>query len=172
MRNFELNFATISEEYRKKWNIGKLNDFVHLVKDGQFINDTLYRVGGIGGINTKDDYFLLLKHTEDYYEDSDYNKGDINKKRHLKSQWCIIDKDGNEKIVFDNSFCSPYLHRGLIYSVDHKYYNIETGYCYGSVSSSMSSDTFIFLNTEFDKDKTKRGVIKINKFDGTFELFQ
>jgi hypothetical protein len=36
----------------------------------------------------------------------------------------------------------------------------------------MSSDTFIFLNNEFDKDKTKRGIIKINKFDGTWELFQ
>ncbi len=170
MRNFELKHVILSNEYRKKWNVHSLNDFYFLIKNGERINDTLYRKGGLGDIDTKDDYFLILKHTEAFY--SDDITTDETRKRYLKSQWCIIDKDGNEKVIFDN-FVTPYLSGGQIYSVDHKYYNIETGYFYGYSYGTISSDTFIFfINNTLEKDKTKRGVIKINKFDGTFELFQ
>lgn len=173
MRTFELSHIELDNDYRKKWNIGNLNDFVHLTRNGQLINNTLYRKGGLGKINTKNDYFLLLKHTEDYYEDSDYNKGDINKKRHLRSNWCIIDKDGNEKIVFNNNTLDyPYLSGGLIYSIGHKYYNIETGYFYCHSYHSLDSDNFLFLDNKFDEDKSKQGIMKINKNDGSWELFQ
>jgi len=36
----------------------------------------------------------------------------------------------------------------------------------------MKSEQYVFLNNEFDKDKSRRGVMKINKADGTFELFK
>jgi hypothetical protein len=35
----------------------------------------------------------------------------------------------------------------------------------------MNSNEYLFLNNEYDKDESKRGVMKINKKDGTWELF-
>lgn len=93
-------------------------------------------------------------------------------KKYLKSQWCIIDKEGTEKIVF-NSFQNPYLvEDSCIYSLDSNYFNIETGekYCYSS--TSMTAKDFIFLKNEFDDDKSKRGVMIINKNTGGVELFK
>jgi hypothetical protein len=162
----ELNPIKLNDEYRKKWNVSQ-SDFLHLCNDGVKINDSLYRVG-MFGCNIKNDYFLLLKHVEAFYSD-DIVK-DKNKKPHLESQWCIVDKNGVEKVNFE-SFKSPYLQGGKIYAIDGKYYNIETGEYYGSSSHSMSTEKFIFINNQFHQDESKRGVLKINKADGSSELF-
>ena len=37
----------INEDYAKKWN-ERLRDFVCITKNGELLNPTLYRVGGIG----------------------------------------------------------------------------------------------------------------------------
>ncbi len=158
--------AEITEQYRKKWN-ERLNDFIYIYKDGVKLNDTLYRKGGMGG-EFKDGYMLLLKHIEAYYEDSITK--DKNRKRHLSDAWCILDTNGIEKVNF-KKFESPYLSGGQIYSLDQKYYNIETGEFYCKAYTSITSSQFIFLDNQFDSDKSRRGVMKINKQDGTWELF-
>ena len=84
---------------------------------------------------------------------------------------CILDNNGIEKVNL-KPFDNVYLVGGLIYSVDNKYYNIETGEFYCNSYQILTSTEFIFLNNEFDEDKSKRGVIKIKKSDGTFELFK
>lgn len=156
----------LPEEYRKKWN-EHMKDFVRLAINENIVNDSLYRVGGFGAKLT-DGYFMLLKYVEDYYSDSITKiKKD---KQHLSGRWCIIDKNGVEKVVFD-SFKNPYLTGGQVYSLDSKYYNIETGELYCDAFTYMKSSEFIFLANLYDKDESRRGVMKINKKDGTWELF-
>lgn len=164
----ELRPVFLSEEYRVKWNCGHMNDFVNIYLDGIKVSDTLYRVGGIGG-RFVDGYIMLLKHTEAFYEDSITK--DPKRKPHLKDQWCILNDSGIEKVVF-RQFASPYLKGGVVYVLDNKYYNIETGEKYCNSYTSMSSDEFIFLDNAYDDDKSRRGVMKINKKDGTFEIFK
>ena len=166
----ELIPIQLNDEYRKKWNVHN-SDFKLLYKDGVKVSDTLYRVGGFGA-NLNDDYFMLLKHIEAFYS-KDIMKMCINKDpKHLAGHWCIIDKNGIEKVNFED-FDSPYLTGGCVYSLKNKYYNIETGECYCTYSSEcMTTEHFIFLNNQFDDDKSKRGVIKIMKATGTYELFK
>ena len=112
---------------------------------------------------------MLLKHVEAFYEDS------ITKiqadKPHLEGHWCIIDKNGVEKVNF-KQFESPYMRGGQVYSLDGKYYNIETGEFYGDSYHSLDSKEFIFIDNRYDKDHSKQGVMKINKNDGTYEVFK
>lgn len=164
----QLSKVVIKDDYRKKWNIHE-NDFVFLTIGERLLRNTLYRVGGMGG-NIKDNYFMLLRHVEAYYKDSITK--DKSKKPHLESQWCIVDKNGEEKVSFE-AFKTPYLVRNsCIYSINNAYYNIETNEHYCDSYSSMSSTDFLFLENKFDKDKSKRGIMKINKEDGSWELFK
>ncbi len=167
--SLQLSPITINEDYRKKWNIHE-NDFVCLTKNGKLISNSLYRVGGLCTPNLKkDDYFMLIKHVEAFYSDSITKEK--SKKPHLEGRWCIINKNGIEKKEFEH-FKTPYLVTdSCIYSIDDNYYNIETAEFYGSSYSSIKSTDFIFLDTRYDKDKSKCGVMKINKKDGTWELF-
>jgi len=36
----------------------------------------------------------------------------------------------------------------------------------------MNTVDYLFLDNRYDNDKSKRGVMKINKKDGTWELFK
>lgn len=161
----------INEDYSKLWN-ERLTDFVLLTRNGEPIRETLYRVGGLSSLRVNkdidEDYFPLMKHVEEIYGDNITK--DKSQKRHLASKWCIIDKNGVEKIVFD-SYKSPYLHGGVIYSLDSNYYNIETGELYCNTSSSMHSDEYLFLNNSYDKEKSRRGIMKIHKKTGTYEIY-
>ena len=163
----EFRHAKLTEEYCKQWHIFSY-DFINLYKDGIKLSNTLYRIGGFSS-KIKDGYFMLLKHVEAFYNDSIVL--DPLEKAHLESNWCILNENGEEKIVFSH-FKAPYLQGGLVYSLDNKYYNIETNECFGeSYKVAFNTANFLFLHTEYEKDETKRGVMKINKFDGTFELF-
>lgn len=163
----QLSPITINEDYRKKWNIHE-HDYVCLTKGGELISNALYRVGGFGGDITKK-YFMLLKYVEAFYSDSITT--DKKRKPHLEGRWCILDNDGVEKKEFDH-FKTPHIEKdSCIYSVEQKYYNIETGEFYCRSSSSISSGNYLFLENAYDDDKSKRGVMKINKKDGTWELF-
>lgn len=165
----QLSKITVNVEYAKKWNVG-LNDFLCLTKNGELISNNLYRVGGMGTPNLeKDNYFMLLKYVEAYYDD-EITK-DKSRKPHLDGLWCIIDKNGIEKVEC-KKFSSPYLVKNsCIYSIDRKYYNIENGQLYCQAYTSVESKDFLFLENSFDDDKSKRGVMKINKKDGSCELF-
>ncbi len=166
--SLQLSPITVKEDYRKKWNIHQ-NDFVCLTKGGELISNSLYRVGGMGA-DIKNDYFMLIKHVESYYPDSITK--DKSRKAYLAGCWCILDKNGVEKACF-NEFKNPYIQKdSCIYSLDGKYYNIETGEFYCHSYDSMESTDFIFLENKYDDDKSKRGVMKINKKDGSWELFK
>jgi hypothetical protein len=105
---------------------------------------------------------LILKHIE--------NK----KTKHLDSEWCIIDENGNEKVVFERSLDSAYLidetqmfiYKGCVW-------NIETNQIVSKYNGSiMKSDDFIFFANEYDNNKSKRGVWKICKKTCAVELFK
>lgn len=174
----ELQFSkiTVNEDYLKKWN-ENMQDFICLTRNGQLISNSLYRKGGMGG-EFRDGYMMLLKYVEAIY-DFDFikqcypNKGNKElelQRRHLEGRWCIIDKNGVEKVAF-KQFANPYLTAGQVYSLDNKYYNIETGELYCRSYTRMESEEFIFLDNAYDDDHSKRGIMKINKKDGSYELF-
>lgn len=166
--SLQLSRIDLNPDYKSFWNETK-SDFVCLTQNGELVSNSLYRVGGFGA-NLKKDYFLLLKYVESFYEDSITK--DKNKKRHLSGHWTIIDKNGIEKKVFEQ-FKSPYLVKdSCIYCLDQEYFNIETGVFYCRSYTRMESDSFLFLNDEFNEDKNKRGVLKINKKDGSLELIK
>ena len=162
----------IYENYRSKWNI-RMNDFCCLFLNRVLVRPTLYRVGGLSfGNFLEKDYFMLLKYTEAFYSKEIMAGSKDKKPKHLKGQWCILDKHGVEKKTFPE-FSNPYLVKNsCIYSVNRNYYNIETDEFYCHSSLSMESKDYLFLDNEYGKDETKRGVMKINKKTGDFELFK
>jgi hypothetical protein len=173
----QLSPIRVNQEYLKEWN-NNSDDFVCLTKNGKLISKSLYRVGGFGG-DIKQDYFMLLKYVEAIYDYDFIKKCYPNKSRnelelqrkHLEGRWCIIDKNGVEKKEF-KQFESPYIKKGsCIYSIDSNYYNIETGEFYCNTSKSMESSEYLFLENQYDKDLSKKGVMKINKKDGTWSVF-
>lgn len=166
-----LSPITVREDYLQKWNSSHYHDFVCITRDGELLRNTLYRVGGIGKKNIEgEEYFILLKYVEEFYEDSITK--DKKRKPHLAGHWCIIDKHGNEKVVLDK-FKSPRLLGGVIYAVDNSYFNIKTGEQYGGrIYTHITSDEYVFLDNAYDDDKSKRGVMKISKKDGSWELFK
>lgn len=170
----KFNPIKVNEDYAKKWKIERTNDFIVLTKNDEIIRDTLYRVGGIGKPNPTDDYFMLLKYTEAYYSDDIMKMSKSKDNKHLEANWCILDKNGNEKVEFKSFINSPYLvNNSCIYSINSEYYNIETGQLYCKCySHHAESSEFLFLQNDYDTDKSKRGVMKINKKDGSFELFK
>jgi hypothetical protein len=165
-KKFELIPVSFDDEYAKKWNIRAEDNYCHLYKDGKKVRNTLYRLGGMDKIRDND-YFILLKYDEAYY--SDKITKDLKKKRHLASQFCILDKDGNEKFCSSGGTDYPYLIGGCLYNYKDEIYNIETGYCYGKGRNYIKSENFIFLTSESDWKIHEKIVTKINKHTGEFE---
>ena len=172
----QLSPIQVNQDYLNEWN--NSNDFVCLTKNGELISNSLYRAGGFGG-DIKQDYFMLLKYVEAIYDYDFIKKCYPNKSRkelelqrkHLEGRWCIIDKNGVEKKEFDQGE-RPCIKKGsCIYSVDSNYYNIETSEFYCNSSKSMESSGFLFLENPCDKDLSKKGVMKINKKDGSWSVF-
>lgn len=172
-RLVQLNPISLKPKYAKEWNVGHLNDFVVLTdSDGNMLSNTLYRVGGVGSKpDGKKQYFMLLKYVEAYWHKELIEKTKGNPK-HLSGSWCIIDKYGNEKVNCKQFDYISLIKDSCLYRMDRKYYNIETGYCYGVASSEMESSEFIFLDTSYERDKDKCGIIKINKQTGEWCLFK
>jgi hypothetical protein len=80
----QLSPIKLKEDYLKKWN-NNLNDFVCITRDGELINESLFRVGGLGNKNISDKkYFILLKYNEDFYRD------DITKDKNKKPTFQVI----------------------------------------------------------------------------------
>ena len=167
MNKIELVPITLDVDYAKKFH-ERSTDFVHIYKNGEKVSDTLYRTGAFGG-KVGDKYFLMIKHIEESYDDSITD--DVDRKLHLAGHWCIIDNDGLERVVFD-TYKIPYIVGEVIYAVDNNYYNIDTLEFIANCHKSLSSGTYLFLDLSYEKDKSERGILKINKIDGTYELFQ
>jgi len=178
----QLNKIDVKGEYLSEWNEHS-KDFYALAMNGEIIRNTLYRKGGLN-FNLKvgiDKYFMLLKYTECIYDLDFIQKCYPEKskteqevlRKHLKSQWVIIDSYGDEKVIFDQ-----FKHANLvnsmspIYFIDGNYYNIDTGYFYCNASSSMSTKTVLILENKYDSDEAKKGIMKINLNDGTWEVFK
>lgn len=169
MNKITLVPVTVCPKYLKKWNAEHTNDFVHLYVNGKKVSDTLYRIGGFGA-KFDNQYFMLLKQVEDKY--NDLITKDKKRKKHLADRWCIIDNNGKEIKVF-RKFASPYIF-GVVYSLNNHYFNIETGEQYDGglgVYSTLSTEKYLFLDNNYDKDVSKRGVIKIDKRTGEYEVF-
>lgn len=167
----QFNNVIVNESYRKKWNIHQ-NDFICLMKNGELLRPVLYRIGGMNNPKLKTDkYFMLIKHKEAHYSKEIMKMSNSKNSRYLAGHWCILDNEGNELIEF-SEFNHPYLmDNSCIYSVDKYYYNIITGECYGYAYESMTSNEYLFLDNSYHDDKSKRGILKINKIDGSYELF-
>lgn len=161
-----------SDEYLKKWNATNTTDFVHLYINGVKVSDTLYRVSGFGA-KLGQPYFTLLKQVESYYGDDIIkmvDKNNIQRKRHLANCSCIIDDNGVEKRVF-SQFDYVYIY-GVLYSLDKGIYNIETNELYCERYSNFTkTDNFMFVSNLYDKDESKRGVMKIDLKTGEYEVF-
>jgi hypothetical protein len=176
-KGLRLNKIEVNPEYCKEWNI-KQKDFYCLTQDGKLLRPTLYRIGGINNPKVGEDkYFMLMKHIESFYPKNILEmaksayKGKKLDPKYLEFRWCILDEYGNEKVEFTGLNHASIVDNSCIYSVGSKFYNIESGLLYCDASGVIKSDDFLFLENNYDKDKSKRGVLKINKFDGTFELF-
>jgi hypothetical protein len=172
----QLVHIEIEEEYRKKWNIGSLNDFCTLTKNGDLLYSTFFRIGGLGSENDLNkSYFMLLKYNEAYYSNdimrmSERNGYKNKSNKYLNGVWCIFDNEGVIKFEAKD-FENPYItNNSCIYSLGDNYYNIETNKLYCSSFTTCQSDKFLFLENRYDKDTTRQGVMKINKEDGTFKI--
>jgi hypothetical protein len=168
----------LSPEYREKWNVNRAgeNTFYHLCdSEGNKLNYFLYRLGWMSGDNKPDSfkvkhgYIMAMKQIESLYPET-ITKVRV-EQRHLADCWCIINIDGIEKVLF-KSHEIPYLSGGIIYSLNNNYYNIETGEFYCHASTSFRTKDFLFLNNFYDsKNPDRQGVMKLNIWDGTFEIF-
>lgn len=169
-----LSKISLDEAYMKEWN-EHMNDFVTMTINGKMIEPVLYRLGGLN-FNIKvgfDRYFMLLRYTESRRSErimkmcgSKAPKSD----KYLKGVWCIFDKDG--KLLHENgddSIHSPYLVKNApIFSLDGIYYHLLTKKRLGNSRSSIQTDNFIILDNQYEKDEEIKGVIKIDKKDGSF----
>jgi hypothetical protein len=169
-QRLELRPAVIDEAFAKKWNVRLENGYCNLYVDGVKKSDTLYRLGGFGNLTDGKDYYIILKYLKESYSDSVTT--DKKQKLHLASHECIIDKDGNEKIVNPKSFLKyVYLVGGVVYKYDDAYYNIETNEKICDGHKDIRSDEYIFVENPYDQDKDKRGVYVINKKTGDYKLY-
>jgi hypothetical protein len=161
--NVNFNSIKVNEDYRKKWNL-YCNDFVVIAtKDGELISNTLYRKGGMWDNPTTDTkYVLIIKHVE--------NK----RTKQLDYFRCIVDENGNEKVVFKPSLDYPYLiEKTCLYTLKGCIFHIETNTLITKEDSVMHSDEFLFVENKYDDDKNKRGVWKICKKTGNvLEFFK
>jgi len=169
----EFHLVNLSESYRIKWNISPtLDDFGVLMLDGEVINDNLYRIGGLSVFDRDDTYMALLLQVEAHYSKDIMKMSKSNgTSNHLDNQTAFINRNGEIKVVFDNTLNYPYLEGGCIYSLNRKYYNIETNELICSGSGTVKSRDFLFIESRYHLDKTKRGVYQININNGTYVLY-
>jgi hypothetical protein len=167
-KDLELRPVEIPKDYRKKWNVHG-DDFMHLYYKGKLVSNTYYRLGGLFNIPKDGKYFMIIKHIEDYYDD--VITKDPKKKPHLMGCFTILNLKGEEKVVFPQ-FEHAWIVGDIAYVLNDNYYNIETGelYC-KSYENHFVTKNFIFINNEYDDDHSKRGVMKISRNDGSYEIF-
>lgn len=161
--NLTLEPISIPEEYAKEWNEHS-TDFLVLCRNGKIISNSYYRKGGLFS-NKGFDFFHIIKYTEDLYDKnlSAETRNNPAKRKHLKGQFCLINKKGEETKVF-KQFGSSYLLCNAIYSIDGNYYNTFTNKLICKSYSNVESSRFYFIESD--------GVVhKIDKQTGHEEIF-
>lgn len=169
IKNTNLTLVPISmpKEYAKEWNVHG-NDYLGLCKNGKLISNTYYRKGGL--FNNKGyDFIHIIKHVEELYHDSITT--DAKRKKHLASYFCLINKEGQETKVFEQ-FDNSYLLCNAVYNSKYGYFNTFTNELYCKGTKSIDSTNYLFLESSYSTPENKRGVYKIDKQTGEFELFQ
>lgn len=168
----KLSPIRVNEEYLREWNESS-RDFVMLTVNGNLISNSLYRLGGMGSKPDGENYFMLLKYVEAYYDKKWLKEIKSNSDpKHLEYKWCILDKNGIEKIVCDKFKSPSLIKNSCIYSLQSNFYNIETNEFYCSSYNSIESSEYLFLDNAYDDDKSRRGVWQINKKDGTYTILK
>ena len=171
--DLHFQYVDLDEKYRKKWNVTRdLDDFGILMRGNYIVNDKLFRIGGLSSFNKGDKYMSLLLQVEAHFSAEimkmSKSGGTSN---HLDNQTALVNRNGEIKVIFDNTFDYPYFEGGCIYSLNRKYYNIETNELICSGNSTVKSKDFLFIESRYHSDKTKRGVYQININNGTYVLY-
>ena len=138
-----------------------ISRYSHLYKDGVKISNTYFRLGGFDtGFNNK--LYASLIHYPNYPID--------------KECWgnhCIIDSNGKIVLEAEKFDSSLYYLDGVIAKKRDIYINLLTGEpIVKSYSTSLKSKEFIFVECNDYEDKFKKGIYKINKNTGEFEIFE
>ena len=107
---YELQLSPIklNDSYAEEWHEG-CQDFVVLTRGGNLVNNSLYRVGGLGKPDLKAKYFMLLKYTEAYYSKEIMKMSKSKDNKHLQGDWCIVDSNGVEKVIFKSCLDHGYI---------------------------------------------------------------
>jgi hypothetical protein len=165
--------VTLDKSYRKKWNVSNnSNDFGIIMRNGEIVNDKIFRIGGLSTFNQEDEYMSLLYQKESFYSkeimDMSKSGGTPN---HLANLTSFLNKNGETAIIFEDKFNYPRIVGGCIYAFDNNYYNIKTNEFICSGYDAMKSKDFLFVNSRYNKDKNKRGVFQINIHNGTYVTY-
>lgn len=161
--NIEFRAAVFTEEYKNEWGIYH-NDYFQIYVLGDLLSPTLYRKGGFGG-KWVDGYMQLLKCTESRSKNGQNNG-------YLSNHNCIIDVNGKEKYYSGSVLESVYLRPGGIYVHSSKYFNVRNNLLYCESYTYMVTKDYTFLDNKYDKDESRRGVMKISHLDGSYEIIQ
>lgn len=171
----ELEFReiTLDEGYCQKWNLRPNTQMLAIVKDDKIIPNRLYSTHSIttSDLLSSQNYFMAFKLVETSISKKDAKIAGIKNPNFINYHCCILDKYGNERYVQSNRDSVSLIGGGPIYRIHDKYYNIETGECYGQSFTYMQSADFLFINNLYHSDKSKEGVIKIDKKTGEYEIF-
>jgi hypothetical protein len=162
---------TLKEDYRKKFSVSNKDFIVLTDKNGNQVNNSLYRKGGLFHFNpTKDKYLMLLKQVESKYPRHimEMSKGN-NNPNHLKDIHCIVDCYGNEKFLAENGLDYPYvINDSCLFKYKGQIHNIETLFCYGQYDTCIYTEKSVIVEVRENYSSPKT-VIKINKITGEFE---
>ena len=166
--------VTLDKDYKKKWNvINSADDFGIIMRNGNIVNDKLFRIGGLTTLIEGEQYISLLLQKESFYSkkimDMAKSSGTAN---HLDSQTTFLNNNGEIVITFDKSLTYPRIVGGCIYSMDNSYYNIKTKEFICRGYDSMKTKDFLFVNNRYDNDVARRGVFQINIHNGTYVIYQ
>lgn len=172
LKNSDLELCPVSlpEDYAKEWNV-RLTDFLALTKGVELISNTYYRRGGLFS-DRGYDFIHLIKYTESYYDKdlTEQTKKDPSVRKHLKGNFCLINKQGVETKIFGD-FESSYLLCNSVYSCDAGYFNSFTNELYCKEGKILRSKNYLFIkNQGWNVPEEEEGVYKIDKTTGEFEI--
>lgn len=143
--------------------LGENNKYKYglLFRGNQKLSDKVFRVGGLGG-KFKDGYCQLIHYPN--FKD----KGNLAEGNH-----CIVDTTGKIVLTQEGLMTSPYHLKGVIATMNKKYYNLLTGEVITEGYSNVRSENFVFVENidGVEKFKHQKRVYKIDYRTGSFEIF-
>jgi hypothetical protein len=138
------------------------NNYSLLYKDGKIISNIHFRLGGIPKRFGKDNDFCSL---------IAYPELNTKKEEGTWGNHCIINMKG-EVVLMANKFeTSFYYWGGALATIKDVIYNLYTLEPIVESTSKIESENFYFAENRYN-DKYQKGVYKINKKTGEYEIFQ